>query len=163
MGFPARCPDALRAPMTRARTAIGLLCLFIVSCAPNFHRAELYRYNHVQTTAVEAVAEGRCLSAVGPGSVPARTFVTDACTLWPDASFTGTGWQQCCVEHDIAYWCGGTRVQRRTADRELLQCVSAEYGAWMGAIMWTGTRVGGHPLFPAYWRWGYGHDYPLGF
>src|SRR5438094_223886 len=29
-------------------------------------------------------------------------------------------WCQCCVEHDFAYWQGGTAVQRATADADLM-------------------------------------------
>jgi hypothetical protein len=25
--------------------------------------------------------------------------------------------------------------------------------------MWLGVRVGGHPIFPTYFRWGYGRPY----
>ena len=80
--------------------------------------------------------------------------------MWPDGMFTGETWQTCCVEHDIAYWCGGTPAMRVEADEELRQCVGLRYHGWMGALMKPGVRVGGVPWLPAYWRWGYGHRFP---
>jgi len=38
--------------------------------------------------------------------------------MWPD-----DGWVACCVEHDIAYWCGGSADDRWRADNELLLCI----------------------------------------
>ena len=100
---------------------------------------------------------------VSDGPVPERTFATDGCTLWLDGSWTGTSWQKCCVEHDEAYWCGGTKEMRSQADQRLRECVAEEYATWMGVIMWSGSKVFGHPWWPVHWRWGYGHDHPLGF
>jgi hypothetical protein len=65
------------------------------------------------------------------------------------------------VEHDIAYWCGGTSEMRVEADHQLQRCVAERYRSWMGAVMRPGVLVGGHPWVPAYWRWGYGHAYPV--
>lgn len=30
-------------------------------------------------------------------------------------------------------------------------------------IMWIGVRIGGHPLLPAPWRWGYGWPWGRGY
>jgi hypothetical protein len=37
-----------------------------------------------------------------PAGTPTRAFLTDGCSWWPDGA-----WQECCVTHEIAYWCGG--------------------------------------------------------
>jgi hypothetical protein len=29
-------------------------------------------------------------------------LTTDGCSPWPDGS-----WGQCCIDHDMDYWCGG--------------------------------------------------------
>jgi len=80
--------------------------------------------------------------------------------MFPDGALTGTTWQECCVEHDIVYWCGGTPEMRVEADLQLKSCVADRYASWMGAVMRPGVGVGGHPWMPAYWRGGYGHKYP---
>ena len=51
-------------------------------------------------------AWGLCLQRTGQD--PSYPFTTDGCTLWPDGF-----WQSCCVEHDMAYWCGGSAEERR--------------------------------------------------
>lgn len=145
------------------RGARGLLlgCVGLAaSCAPTYHTPPAYRYDRSRAAALEARAENECRAAVGAAGVPKRRFVTDGCTGWPDGWWTGRSWQECCISHDIAYWCGGPSERRLVADRALNDCVDRAYSGWMGSVMWTGTRALGGRSVPAHWRWGYGHDYP---
>jgi hypothetical protein len=144
----------------RARLASLTLAGVAAGCAPTYHTPPAYRYDRPRSAALEQRAVQECTAAVGAQGVPPRTFVTDGCSTWPDVSWTGISWQECCISHDIAYWCGGPSSLREKADRELDACVSQAYGGWMGALMWSGTRSFGWGHLPAYWRWGYGHDYP---
>lgn len=68
---------------------------------------------------------------------------------------------QCCIDHDEAYWYGGSYAQRKAADVKLRECVKSvgERGfdrvvytavAW---IMYYAVRVGGSPKLPTPWRW----------
>ena len=78
-------------------------------------------------------------------------FKTDGCTMFPDSNYRG-----CCVEHDKVYHQGGNYKDRRASDRKLRECVrdgGKPITAW---IMWLGVRVGGHPIWPVPWGWGYG-------
>ena len=143
--------------------SIGIGLVLALGCTPTYHRASRYRYDRSAAAALEARADAKCRERRGPLPMPAEPFRTDGCSLWPDGMFTGESWQSCCVEHDIAYWCGGTRGMRRQADEALRQCVAERYHGWMGALMKPGVRVGGAPWVPAYWRWGYGHKYPAGY
>lgn len=77
--------------------------------------------------------------------------------------FPDSDWVECCVSHDIAYWCGGTADERRTADRELGECVVDTGRPTLGWWMGKGVRVGGVPWAPTPWRWGYGRDWPTGY
>jgi hypothetical protein len=97
-------------------------------------------------------AEARCQAH--PAGLPEAGFSTDGCSSWPDAAAL-----PCCIEHDIAYWCGGSCEERAAADRELRRCVAERTGA-LGWLMWAGVRVGGHPVLPLPWRWGYGRRWP---
>jgi hypothetical protein len=146
---------------------IALVLLLGLGCAPSYHRASAYRLDHAAGAHLEARATVECKARLdtlpGPPPMPAERFRTDGCSLWPDAMFTGESWQSCCVEHDIAYWCGGTVEMREKVDEMLRQCVATHYHAWMGAVMKPGVRLGGAPCVPAYWRWGYGHKYPAGY
>lgn len=59
----------------------------------------------------------------------------------------------CCIEHDRAYWYGGTSEQRLAADKALRDCVLAMgYKGWAW-FMYFGVRVFGSPRLPFKWRW----------
>lgn len=137
-----------------------LLCAAASACAPTYHRVQAYRFDPAEADQLEEGARDACAESQGEAPAPKRRFVTDGCTLWPDGWWTGRSWAACCVDHDAAYWCGGSDAERSEADRELRTCVSEAYSGWMGGVMWLGTRAMGPSWMPAHWRWGYGHDYP---
>ncbi|MEL6871009.1 MAG: hypothetical protein AAFO81_14510 [Pseudomonadota bacterium] len=85
-------------------------------------------------------------------------FTSDGCSLFPDSSvISSSDWCECCFEHDIAYWRGGTADQRKAADAQLKQCVADKTGnTALAALMYEGVRVGGSPYFYNWYRWGYG-------
>ena len=73
-------------------------------------------------------------------------------------------WRQCCVEHDRAYYYGGTREQKIAADKKLKQCVIETLDEDLGAIllgsaMRIAVHIGGQPYFATPYRWGYGEDF----
>jgi hypothetical protein len=98
-------------------------------------------------------------------------FVTDGCSggmsrLWRAVIGNGPPWEDCCETHDLAYWSGGTRADRRVADRRLRTCVIIKgypWHWWWGWIIWIGVRIGGGPWLPTTWRWGYRYDWPRGY
>jgi hypothetical protein len=137
--------------------------LIALGCAPTYHRASPYRFNDLAAAALEKHAAEECRLRGEPAGPPTEPFRTDGCSIWPDGAFTGETWQACCVEHDVAYWCGGTQAMRAEADEKLKECVGDRYHDWMGALMKPGVRIGGAPYIPAYWRWGYGHKFPAGY
>ncbi|MGD9417589.1 MAG: FAD-binding oxidoreductase [Verrucomicrobiota bacterium JB025] len=93
-----------------------------------------------------------------------KSFTTDGCSAFPDGTPSDpTAWRHHCVEHDRAYWAGGTREQRREADRNLANRITADGRPIVGTLTWLGTRVGGHPLLPTPWRWGYAWKYGRGY
>ena len=60
-------------------------------------------------------------SAMGTNLKP---FVSDGCTMAPDGTFKNPEkWRDCCVEHDLWFWGGGTKEQRQTADKSLKICI----------------------------------------
>lgn len=69
-------------------------------------------------------------------------------------------WEGCCLDHDKAYHAGGSAEARQVADRELMVCVVRKGHPVVAFFMWLGVRLGGHPLLPMSWRWGYGWKYP---
>lgn len=90
-----------------------------------------------------------------------RDFTSDGCSLFPDGtSEDRQKWCNCCFKHDIAYWQGGTSEERKQADMALRDCVLERTGNKVLAnVMYDGVRVGGSPVFPAWYRWGYGWPY----
>ncbi len=90
-----------------------------------------------------------------------KDFTSDGCSLFPDRSLINNDdWCDCCLEHDIAYWQGGTKAQRLKADQKLKKCVLKKTGdAVLAEAMYQGVRVGGSPYFYNWYRWGYGWSY----
>lgn len=88
-----------------------------------------------------------------------KKFVTDTCTLF----FDGT-WADCCVQHDIAYWAGGSAQQRFYADHDFRQCILHNtHNAFLAYAMYGVVRVSAVPYINTPWRWGYGWTFGRGY
>ncbi len=102
---------------------------------------------------------------VGPSAFPfekglLRPFRSEGCSLSP-GSVPGTkiSWATCCVQHDLAYWLGGTEKERLTADENLKSCIQQKANSIIGEIYFSAVRMGGRPHTWAGFRWGYGWNY----
>ena len=133
-----------------------LLSILLVACTPT--RNTISPYDRDPDAAGELAAMGHRTCLALTGTVPSYAFTTDGCSMFPD-----DGWLACCIEHDLAYWCGGSAVDRKRADLELRDCAGAAGYPFTGEMMYLGTRLGGHPAWPFPWRWGYGEDWPAGY
>lgn len=119
------------------------------ACTPQRYGGALAGADPAELAALEARAAAQCAAK------PPYPFTSDVCSAWPDGD-----WGACCIEHDMAYWCGGDAAARKAADEGLRACVSQAGHPTMGSFMYYGVRFGGHPLWPFPWRWGYGWDWP---
>lgn len=92
-------------------------------------------------------------------------FSSDGCSQFPDGTLTQQNlWCDCCITHDIAYWQGGNRNQKKQADQKLRQCVlNKTNNTLLAGAMYYGVTIGGLPVFPTWYRWGYGWRYGRGF
>jgi hypothetical protein len=95
-------------------------------------------------------------------------FTTDGCSggmtaLWRMVYRRDPPWNDLCIEHDKAYWVGGSVHDRREADRRLMAGVTLNGHPVFAFAMWCAVRIGGHPLLPFPWRWGYGWKWPNGY
>jgi hypothetical protein len=90
-----------------------------------------------------------------------RAFTTDGCSFLPERSFSGdVDWRDCCVEHDFAYWKGGTEAERLAADERFRECLLKKTGdPKFAKLVFNGVRIGGAPYYPNWYRWGYGWTY----
>lgn len=99
-----------------------------------------------------------------------RPFKSDGCSLSPN-SFFKANFVECCVEHDVAYWLGGTSEQKDDADAKFKSCMnnkikSSYSGTAYDSIAFTyywGVRIGGQADMPNSFRWGYGWNYLRGY
>jgi len=145
--------------LRRGRSLILLVVsMAAVGCTPTVSRLEPYRDDPVQAGELERRANAFCCRRRGPTDLPPHSFTTDGCSLWPDGA-----WVNCCVDHDIAYWCGGSCEDREQADEALRTCVAENGPLGMGSTMYLGVRVGALPWYPFPFRWGYGWDWPRGY
>ncbi len=94
-----------------------------------------------------------------------KGFTSDKCSLFPNGTFQDKDlWCECCFEHDISYWQGGTKAEREKADRLLGDCVAKKTNSkFFGNLMYLGVRFGGSSIFPTWYRWGYGWPYGRGY
>jgi hypothetical protein len=142
--------------------SVSLAVVALSGCTPLRHHLEPYRDDQAAAHALETHASQVCVARRGATDQPPHAFTTDGCSMWPNGT-----WTQCCVEHDIAYWCGGSAEDREGADSTLRQCVNENRSACLGTMMYLGVRAGGIPWQPFPWRWGYGwtdlhgYDHPL--
>ena len=92
-------------------------------------------------------------------------FRSDGCSLFPNGTMKDRNlWCNCCLQHDIAYWRGGTEGERKKADETLRDCVRKKTGnKELAEIMYQGVRIGGSPVFLTWYRWGYGWPYGRGY
>lgn len=99
---------------------------------------------------------------------PDFPFASDGCSggmswLWRLVARRDPPWNGLCVDHDLAYWQGGSADDRRQADHALWDGVARNgHPIWADA-MWLAVRLGGHPWLPLPWRWGYGYRFPRGY
>lgn len=93
-----------------------------------------------------------------------KSFESDGCSVFPDGTLVyKESWLKCCIEHDKAYWQGGSYQQRQVADETLKFCVEKIGRPEIAKIMLNGVRVGGTPYLPTSFRWGYGWPYLRGY
>jgi hypothetical protein len=109
--------------------------------------------NHQE--AIKAQVDRLNAEARFTGPLPPKPFESDGCSLWWNGD-----WVDCCVDHDLGYWMGGTCKERDEFDLRLRDCVAAKGHPFMADVMYLGVRVGGVSWLPTPFRWGFGWEYP---
>lgn len=86
-----------------------------------------------------------------------RPFTTDGCSMSPNGPRTKpNAFLECCVNHDLAYWQGGTLEQKNEADLALKACITEHSNPKISEIYYGAVSIGGGPQFKTPFRWGYG-------
>lgn len=72
-------------------------------------------------------------------------FVTDGCTFFPDGTRSEPKlWEECCIEHDLHLWAGGTLAARLKTDQRLRECVREKGQAAIAELMYLSVRLGSY-------------------
>ena len=89
-----------------------------------------------------------------------QPFKTDLCTHYPNAT-DGIlrPYTKCCLIHDVEYYLGGTKSDRKNADKNLKKCFKDMGYNLRSSVVFTGVRLFGKhywgyafkDLKPAYW------------
>lgn len=87
-----------------------------------------------------------------------RPFRTDGCTLAPEGTINRPKlFHNCCVEHDLRMWGGGTKKERKDADWGLRTCIRKLAGPGYADIYYNAVRLGRlSPVTIRSKRWGNG-------
>ncbi len=127
------------------RKKIGAVGLIAAITASGIAQApEMPVHGPVETTADQ-----------NSGDIPPG-FVSDGCT-----NFFDGGYRDCCVEHDLDYYKGGSLKERRASDKRLYRCVKSRKGwgnRFRASIMYLGVRAFGVSFLPTPFRWGFGRN-----
>ena len=93
---------------------IMLYSICVVLACVLFERATL------PDTTVDMKQQARTYGRMQEKEKPPKLFVYDGCTFFVDALLT-SDFKQACLTHDIAYWYGGTKEERKKADKLLAE------------------------------------------
>jgi hypothetical protein len=86
-----------------------------------------------------------------------KSFKTDYCTGFREGTFKKPNlWKECCFEHDLRYWFGGTKKQENFADTQLKNCVYVEAGPFYSNLMYYAVRAGHYSPIKHSTHWGWG-------
>ncbi len=89
-----------------------------------------------------------------------RPFESDGCTFIIDKPIfsKNKSFKPCCYYHDISYWIGGSKQQRKSSDKELRKCVKKASNGFYGSMFYFGVRTGHLSPIKSKYRWGWGRE-----
>ncbi len=71
-------------------------------------------------------------------------FETDYCTGYAEGTHEQPNlWKQCCIEHDLYFWAGGSQADRNQTDLRLKSCIEKTGATFQANLMYLGVRIGG--------------------
>lgn len=104
------------------------------------------------------------VSSLSFASSELTSFETDYCTMFFEGTLRKPGvWKDCCFEHDLRYWFGGSKKSQKKSDLILKQCVRKKAGTFWANLMYYGIRAGHLSPIKNKYKWGWGWVNPIGF
>lgn len=158
---PVSAPDA-KDERSPNQASNGRLYVETISCKLLQDGSEAYEPERVNPLTGFAVGPQIAPEAQNLANPILRPFDSDGCSSSPDGiplSENSEIWVDCCIKHDAAYWMGGTRAQKESADKELRSCIAGRGYPKIGKIYENFVDKFGGPRSTQYYRWGYGWNY----
>jgi hypothetical protein len=92
-----------------------------------------------------------------------KEFKSDYCTNFPEGTREFPHqWKHCCLIHDLYFWAGGDKGDRKQADLELKSCITQSGSPYIARLMYLAVRAGSYsPVKYPDRKWGNGwHQRP---
>ena len=72
-----------------------------------------------------------------------KPFLTDYCTAYSEGTREHPDlWKHCCIEHDLYFWAGGSRDERKQTDLRLKHCVEATGEVEIARLIYLAVSIG---------------------
>lgn len=83
-------------------------------------------------------------AAIAQNNETLKPFLTDYCTAYPEGTREQPDlWKHCCIEHDLYFWAGGSRDDRKETDLRLKHCVEATGEVEIARLIYAAVSLGG--------------------
>lgn len=96
----------------------------------------IYDRNFYPETTPAMIEEAKVYALLVTGEIPPKKFKFDGCTLIPETIFGYFDITRVCLEHDFAYWSGGTELDRKLSDQALRNGIASH-----GPLYWLESRA----------------------
>lgn len=89
-----------------------------------------------------------------------KPFLTDGCTGYAEGTRADPNlWRHCCVEHDLYFWAGGSKEERKQTDLRLKSCVEKTGEIQHAHLIYLGVTLGGaSPIQFKTKQWGHAFE-----
>ena len=83
-------------------------------------------------------------AAIAQNDGTLKPFLTDYCTAYAEGTREKPElWKHCCIEHDLYFWAGGSRDDRKESDLRLKHCVEATGEVEIARLIYAAVSIGG--------------------
>lgn len=97
-----------------------------------------------------------------PQAPTLRPFTSDGCSASPDGiplTANSQAWLECCIDHDLSYWAGGSKAEKTLADNTFRSCIEDKGYKSVAYLYHKSVSVVPSAKTNFTYRWGYGWNY----